>query len=349
MEGSFIGVYALITHKTIIKALWLSLGLFLNVAYAQEVIDNQKAVETEPAILERWQDGYFSDYIVGLINTQSQFGGYVQSFGETIDDFFGDESIQTTKKGSRLTLYSPLVFYGDGSIQQRLNFSAQLDLPKTNHRWKLVFVNWQDDDLAQTQSTSEKTIEGNNQAQFGARYLLGKDAFGFSHIETGLKFEEIIDPNPYIKYLKRYKYDFSESILSRTTHRLYLERYAGFAWEGQQVFDIRLNQTQLTRSQTSLTWWQQDKVLLLNQKGLLFEKDSANTASAYYVDIDYLLGENRHGLESVAVGVNWRSRLYKDWLFAEIEPQVSLTSEDDFNEPNYSLTLLLEMHFYGQK
>jgi hypothetical protein len=44
--------------------------------------------------------------------------------------------------------------------------------------------------------------------------------------------------------------------------------------------------------------------------------------------------------------MNWREKLYKDWLFGEIEPRATWRAEDDFKTPDLSVIFQLEMRFY---
>ncbi|QCU91030.1 hypothetical protein [Thiomicrorhabdus sediminis] len=304
----------------------------------------------QPSWLE---DSYFNDYMLPVSETQAWVGSYVQSFGEEIDDFLGDDSQSSIQKGNRVVLYTPFI-WDEGDLSQNIHIKAEIELPKTNHRWKLIFDNWREE-LTQSptetgvRDSRQSPLESESENQLGARYLLDYSENSFSHIESGLKFRDIIDPNPYINYLQRYKYELAQRLLSRSTSQLYLERYRGFSWQTEQIFDYHYNPETLWRSQSGLSYWHDNREWFFNQAFLWLEQTSSNTAAAYYIDTQWWLHDRDEALQTVSFGANWRSRLYQDWLFGEIEPQIYFDRIDNFNQPNYRIRLQLEMHFYDPR
>jgi len=107
-----------------------------------------------------------------------------------------------------------------------------------------------------------------------------------------------------------------------------------------------LNPKWLARGQTSATWWREDSEILLNQKAILFESVSPIRARAYFLDGNWNINNEDAMFKSVAFGMNWRERLYHDWLYSEFEPRATWSEKDSFKEPEFSVRLMLEMHFY---
>ena len=342
-------------QKAIIKALLIVSALFSSVCSSEESKPQTTKPETEKPLLEQVQNERIQGYLSGLSNVHAYIGGYVHSVGERIDNFFGDESSQVVHKGSRLIVYTPFTFYDNGETVSSLNFRALIDLPKTNHRWKILVSSFEGDEEKNVNSvtnseslagTTQNTVAEDSQNTLAGRYLFNASKNTFSHIDIGLKFINYIEPNPYIQYKVRYKKELSEMLQSRTTQNIYLERDRGLAWEGRQVFDYQLDPKWLARSQTSGTWWRDDEEVLINQKAILFEKVNSYRARAYFAEGNWNIDNQASLFESVSMGVNWRERVYKDWLFAELEPRATWYESNDFREPLYSLRLMLEMHFY---
>lgn len=356
-------------QKGIIKVLLLSSALFSfqtianekNVLPQSEAKDDLKVQQqTEQKLiikplLERVENPTIKSYLVGLSSAQAYVGSYVQSTGEKLDRFFGSDISEVSQKGSRLIVYTPFTYYDSGESVSSVNFKAQIDLPRTNHRWKVLVSSFEGDEeqnsnsLNQseiTPSNTQKTVDGDSQNTLAGRYLFESTKNVIAHMDLGLKFINYIEPNPFVKYKVRYKHNFENQVESRNTQNLYLERDRGFAWEGQQVFDYKLNPKWLARSQTSTTWWREDSEISLNQKAILFESVSPIRARAYFVDGNWDINNEEALFNSVAVGMNWRERLYHNWLYSEFEPRATWSEADSFKEPVYSVRLMLEMHFY---
>ncbi|WP_237261890.1 hypothetical protein [Thiomicrorhabdus immobilis] len=345
-------------QNAIIKALLISSGLFSAIGFSSTGFADDskpKSESEEKPLLERVANPKIKSYLSSLSSAQAYVGDYVQSTGERLDRFFGSDVLDVTHKGSRLIVYTPFTLYDNGDSYSSINFKAQIDLPRTNHRWKLLVSSFEGDEeqnvnsLNKTEispSNTQQTVDSDSQNTLAGRYLFQVSKNAIGHVDLGLKFINYIEPNPYVKYKIRYKKDLTESIEARTTQNLYLERDRGFAWEGQQVFDYQYQPKWLARSQTSTTWWRDDAEVLLNQKAVLFESVSSITARAYFVDGNWTIDNQNAIFNSVALGMNWREKLYQDWLYGELEPRVTWTETDNFNEPIYSLRLMLEMHFY---
>ncbi len=330
-------------------------GLFLLIL-SSGVLAEQEPVEDVPTkpVLERVESPDIKHYLGELSGMQSYVGGYVQSFGEGLDRFFGSEDLTVVSKRNQLKIQTPITFYQGGKTNSEINFKFQIDLPRTNHKWKLFITSFDEDEESQNNSeileraTDTRNVTDDNANRIGGRYILNSEKNRFSNIDTGLKFIGFIEPNPFIKYQDRYKKDLYDDLKSRTTHTLYLEREDGFAWEGEQVFDKKLTAEELLRSQSKLTWWRKDKQLLMNQRFTYFSQPNPFRANAYYLDARWIATDyDAVDFNSVAVGLNWRERLYQDWLFFEIEPKTTWYQADDrLTAPQYSLRFMLEMRFY---
>ncbi|WP_321325539.1 hypothetical protein [Thiomicrorhabdus sp.] len=322
--------------------------------------EKSELAPTQPVVdkplLEKINSPRIQHYLSTLSDSQAYVGKYVQSFGESIDRFFGSKDLDVVYKGNRLIVYTPFTIYDDGTSKGSINYRAQIDLPKTNNRWKILVSSFEQDELNQTNSlnNNSSTPRSNTQTDnpnssensLAGRFLLGNTKNRISQIDVGLKFINYIEPNPYVKYKIRYIKKSDKTLTNRGTQTLYLEREKGFAWEGQNVLDYQSNKEWLTRSQTTASWWRRDRQVLLNQKGVLFQTVSPYTVRGYYLDTNWSVINQGVTFENVGVGVNVRQQLYKKWLFGEIEPRVTWYESDNFSQPVYSLRVMLEMHFY---
>lgn len=356
--------------RLIIKGLLCFSALISVSSFADDVLPtkndtNQKSklnsiqLDVNKPLLEKINSPSLQSYLSTLSDSQAYIGKYVQSFGESIDRFFGSKDLDVVYKGNRLIVYTPFTIYDDGSSVGSVNYRAQIDLPRTNNRWKIVVSSLEQDDQNQTnsldnnnstpRSTTQATDSNSLENSLAGRFLLGNSKNSFSQIDIGLKFINYIEPNPYVKFKIRYSKKNDKKFTNRDTQTLYLERDKGFAWEGQHVVDYQANKEWLARSQTTASWWRQDQEVLLNQKGVLFETVSPYTVRGYFLDTNWSAVNQGVTFENVGVGVNVRQQLYNNWLFGEIEPRATWSETDSFKDPVYSVRLMLEMRFFQPK
>ena len=324
-----------------------------------ETKSKEKNAQPTDYLFQNTQNLSLQSVLNRLESWQANMGQYIDDSGERLDRFFGEDEFDVTRKGSRLDILLPTTLYDNGKLTTGLNFRAQLDLPRTNHRWKIVLTSYEDslydDESGKTTpnnpNTASSVIKGeeDNSTTLAARYLLFSKKDIFSHLDFGLKFTDLIDPNPYGRFRIRNKSMLSEKLSSRMTNDIYLERSRGGAIETQQVFDYQRDDKDLLRSQTTGVWWHERGDYLLNQKGTWYQTINAHRVHAYYISGNWQIDNESVLFNDVSVGMNWREKLYKDWLFGEVEPRAIWREENNFETVELSLMLQLEIRFYPPK
>ncbi|WP_319380637.1 hypothetical protein [Thiomicrorhabdus sp.] len=330
--------------------------LLATVVRAEETPDDKEADDKIDYWLEPMEDdGAWKSSLEGLKSTQSWVGAYVDDFGEKVDRFLGDDQISVIRKGSRLKLYFPFYFYNDGQVDAPVYFSAQWDLPRTNHRWKIQISSFEEslnDDVEGIQGRDAPEnnnllkTEKNNPTSISARHLLSSEKDRLIQLDFGLNFYDIWKPNPYLRVRNRIRNELSSTVHSRTTNKVFIERRQGFAWELQQVLDFQIEPARLVRSQTTGTWWHKPGEYTVNQKLIDYHTINPHRLGSYFIDSNWTLTNERAIFDDVSVGFNLREKLYKDWLFSEIEPKITWYNEREWNDPELRLMLKLEMLFY---
>ena len=321
---------------------------YLNQETTQPSLPSTFSKEKKPPLLERVTNPEIKSYLQQLESAQQMVGNYVQSSGEVIDRFFGSDALDIISKKNHLTIYSPVTFYQGGKTVSNLDFKLQIDLPKTNNRWKVFLSSFDEQEESNTTTLNQNNdgLNGNRDNRLGGRYLINDNKNRITQTDIGMKFINFIEPNPYIEFEDRVKNKWIASIESRTTNTILLERNEGLAWQGEQVFDKKMGVEGLLRSQTRLNWWRKDSLRRIKQRFAYFHQFSPYRANAYYIDANWLADDLPQRFDNLTVGMNWRERLYKRWLFAELEPRVIYyKNANGFSQPHYSLKLLLEMHF----
>lgn len=316
---------------------------------ASELISNSQKQSNNKPILERIENQNIQHYLGELDGFQSTIGGYVQSTGDGLDRFFGSEDLDIISKKSHLTIQAPATFYGDDKMQSQWKFRLQVALPKINHRWKLFISSFDEEDVGENNPRLDEDRGLNNQEyRLGGRFLVANEQNRLAKLDTGVKFMNGIQLNPFISYEERYQTRLNNSVLSRSQYELYLEYEDGLAWEGKQVFDKALSQQHLIRSQSDVSWQRKDQEVELTQRLIYFYQPNQFRAHAYYLNGYWQADNESIDFDAIALGMAWREQLYKDWLFAELEPRITWqqTPENALSTPNYSLRFMIEMDFY---
>lgn len=291
-----------------------------------------------------------------LEEAQKRMGKYVNDTGEAIDLFFGRDTTNITFKGSRLDILLPMVLYDSGSLRTSANFRAQIDLPRTQYRWKLFLASFEQtlEDSPQalsgigesTSVSSTGTVNDTNSNSLGALYQLFEMENTKANIDIGLNASSLIEYSPFIRMKLRYRKQLTPKITSRLTQNTFWSTARGGALDVKQTFDYDYRKDVLLRSQTAAIWWNDDEYTQLNQKAVLFNKLNAHRVHAYYLRGQWDNASDVMNFQEVSIGINWREKLYKEWLFAELEPKMTWRADDDFKQPIASILLMLEMRFY---
>ena len=292
-----------------------------------------------------------------LATTQTTLGRYVHTAGEKIDLFFGNENSDLINKGSQLKVYLPFRFYERQDFETSLNFSLHLELPRTNRRWNLFVSSYQqsvaDSNQTERDSSSLATSTAQNESQneigsLGLFYDLFEDKNIVTKLDFGVNVLGLTDLDPFIRLRARHHTALSVDITSSQTQRIYWEGRDGYTWDMRQVFDLEQSEKNLIRSRSAARWWITGEALEFNQRFSIFHTVSKRRILGYYAywQWDDSLGPMQQ--TEIATGVNVRDKLYKDWLYGEIEPKLTWRVEDHFKRSEFSILFMLEMIFYGE-
>lgn len=294
-----------------------------------------------------------------LDKVQGWVGSYVEDVGESADAFFGSEEDFDRTQGSRLDVMTPITFHENGKIDTRVKFRGKVALPRTNKRWNLIVQSAENSlsDYANTGSASNTT--SNNQfsgtatnndtaATVGLRYALEVKNYTNSFVGFGLNFRGL-SPDPYARIKGTYKWQLSDRVYSRMVQDLFWENYAGVGLTSKQTFDYQFNQENLLRSETQGTWWDKEQYYELHQVFYFYQTMNVHRAIAYHVGWDWDTKNVGPHLVSYHTGFQLRERIYKKWLFFEIQPRVDFNQDTGFRKADPNITFMLEAQFYDSK
>lgn len=285
---------------------------------------------------------------------QSWLGDHVDNVGERADTFFGSEQSFDRSKGSRLDVLFPMRYGKDGTLSTELKYRAKIELPRTNQRWHLI-VESVDENLrsdSNGNSASPTVVASNGESEettsVGLRFMIGVKDYTFSFVDVGLNFRNLVEPDPFARIRGEYKWELTDKFTSRMNQNLFWENFRGVGLNSRQTFDYAATQEDLLRSETDGTWWDKGQYYDLNHNFIMFHKINEHRGVSYNVGWNWNTLEKGFHLNSYNVGINVRERIYKKWLFFEIEPRVSFFEEDEFTTADPSITFTFEIQFYNR-
>ena len=320
-------------------------------ATGPDIKDRQAVEDDLKYFLEQFHGKEFVDWMKGLIGLKYEVTDYLDDVGDNVDKFLGDETLQVERRGSVFKLYLPFTYYDRGVLESTPKFRAYIDMPRTKKRMRLLISSFDetnldnaDDSLNATPNLGQGGLDDDSGTSIAAQYLLDSREnrlfqFDLGARVSGLKF------NPYARLRFRYKTKFDNFVVSRSTQTLLYERIRHWVWEMRQDFDYQTASNHLLRSETRGTWLVEDELYQIRQRGIVFFQINQHRVRSYFAEGYFDYDRNGFSAQQYALGMNWREKLYQDWLFAEMEPRLSWFAEDDFDSTQFSIRFMLEMHF----
>lgn len=298
-------------------------------------------------LLQGVEDTWLLQGIDILERFQGWLGTRVQETGQGIDDYFGSDEAFERSIGNRLDIMTPVVFHDSGQVEMSMRLRAKFALPKIEKRWQFLITSEDssvkgqvNDDLAR------EVIEQEGTTSLGFQVALEEFDKLATLLDFGINFQNIVDPDPYVRLKKRYEWPVEGGWTTRMSQNLFWERYAGPGLESKLVFDKDLDAEYLFRSQTDGVWWHDDEYYDLTQRLLLYQKVNPHRLLTYQARWGWDTRDVGAHITDYGAALNWRELAYKNWLYFEVEPGVAFSEENDFSKADLTLMLMLEMRFF---
>jgi hypothetical protein len=274
------------------------------------------------------------------------------SMSEYFSGFFKDETFLNSNTKSYVRLRLGPEFYSKEKNKMALRASVSLDLPHTKDSVDIFFGEDIEDELSDKAPSPEA-----QKATLGIRYYIPEFLEDLkSDISVGVR-----GIDPFVKLYFKYTLDYASWRIYPTQEFRYsaddnLAKW-GYEEKTRLYFDRRISPHEmvrilLRRSSEEERYGQRYGMTLSYFNTLNKRKTGINT----YVSIsgdsfyfknhpDYIPDGHEHsGIDNYRLGFVWKKGIYKDWLFAEIEPLVEWDRKYYFDE-NYVLKTTLELWF----
>jgi len=280
---------------------------------------------------------------------------------DRVDNYFGNRYyVKDQQKSAAVVTLD--CYQTETAFSLRPSVNAKISLPGTEDRFHVLVEHVQEramdkmsalervrnsqDYLARTLG-SNPDADGDNSATFiGVSYARKLTSVLANHADVGVNYSFLPKPWELPKPYASYNLDLSTGIgdfLIRQDNQVFWQYQKDAGYSGALVLTYKIDEDLLLESEfdgnrtfinpnwsmletVSLNWIASDRDILTPMFQTTMNSMPAVSASMY------------------TVAVNWRRRLYENWLFFGLAPQIDYPRSKAF-EPQYRLTLSLEIVF----
>lgn len=269
---------------------------------------------------------------------------YVVGIARNIDAYLAGDNLSTTDNKSHLTLKSKWTFRKAGDFDDRYRVRGKLDLPNTKKRLKLFI----DSDAERENSLEESILnsredigENRESSRLGLEFFNKKMRRWNRFFRVGVRFRGALDPF-FKAQIKREDNVFEHWLLTTKQELWYYDR-EGWGERTSFLMEKPKGDNALFRVLSSAQFEDDSDEFELAQAYSFLQALSDKRSIEYSTGV---LGTNRPSLKTTDyfLSVRYRQRLYKDWIYLSVIPELIFPREDSF-KPNPAFGLNLEVVF----
>jgi len=273
----------------------------------------------------------------------------VNDAAKWVDAFFGDERFVSEEAYSRIRL-TPSAFFEEGEAPDyKFRVNAKIRVPRMSKKLRLVIADTSEDEetVLARETFPEARQSENDATAIGLQYFLRTKNKLNTSVTAGIKIGSghVVDFFVGPRVRKTWPFDVWQL---RFTERV--RWYTDIGWESRTRFDFeRLFRDDLFfRATTDLRWRDEDyndDGFRLEAGPTLTQRLRSKAAIDYQWNNVFLTKPDFH-LDETTLRLRYRQRIWRKWLFYEINPQVAFRNDDDFrNTPG--IEFRLEASFGG--
>jgi hypothetical protein len=258
-----------------------------------------------------------------------------QALTEWMDAFFGDPNYDLEQAESFLRLEFIQQWDEDDGSDFNLRLRGKVQLPQISKRLNLIFQDDEGEELTEEERQQED--------QIGLQYNMREGERSRFDITLGWASD---GPRPGVRY--RYENSFNANTSYRYLQRLQHESGEGFYTIGRFDINHRLAENKILRWFNRGIWGEETDGVEWRTGLSLRQRKKQDTrrpvAIAYFTSINGVTRPNSR-VKNYRAGVLWRRKIYRDYLFFEVEPAMNYRQRkpEDDREPAWSVVLRLEI------
>lgn len=258
-----------------------------------------------------------------------------------LDSFFRDERMEIEENKSSLRVkLSSWIEDGEG-VDFRVRARLKLVLPHFEDKLHIVFTGERDEDRDGKGDAFDDLLRDettDNNFNLGLRYFFRMAHENNISFRVGMRVNEfppVVYGGPRFSFSKPF-----DPWLIRFTQNI--RYYSDSLWQARSILDFErpLWERFFLRTTAEGAWYEEEDGYFYELKCRLFHALDENRAFEYQW-LNYFETRPDHRFEESVVAVKYRQRIWRQWLFFEITPQVSFREDDDYR-PTAGITFAME-------
>ncbi|MGI9569737.1 MAG: hypothetical protein ACR2PH_08375, partial [Desulfobulbia bacterium] len=265
----------------------------------------------------------------------------INSAAQWIDSFFDDDRFIAEDATTKVRLSESVFLEHGDSPEFKTKVSLSIKIPKTKRRLR-VFVASEDDTNKTPDALFNRVEDSEETSAAGVQYFAKTSKKRNLSLTTGIKLDStefFIGP----RYRRTFRFD---SWQLRFTQRVrWLSRKG---WEATTRFDYErlLGEKLFFRHTVEGRWRDEDEGYQYEIRPSLIQQLRSKKPIEYRWNNLFKTSPN-HRLDSSVLLIRYRRNFKRKWLFYEINPQIALRNDEDF-EPKAGITFQIEVVFGGK-
>lgn len=253
------------------------------------------------------------------------------SLSAQIDAYFAGKKYEEETNNSYIKTGFQTSKYGNKPFNNEMLFKAKIELPKLEKKLNLIVEDIREFD---NESANKNKVQSGDRVDrvqeltAALRFEFLKDSNWKLDNDAGIKVKLPLDP------YYRFRVSWKKVLLERW-YSYFSQRFSWFnssGWESftDFYFDTPIYPSLLFRFFNSAYWSDKASEMEWVHSLSLYKTYTPKLISQYYFSIQSKSKNEVTALQAYSVGANFRYKIYKEWLFLNINPSVSYHRRDNF-------------------
>ncbi len=294
---------------------------------------------------ETQQAPYWQRSAAWMAGSRDELSEHIETLGRRLDSFFSGQEVMVDKNKSYIRMRLGAIWKERYGVENDSDIKFRLDLPATKERYRIVIESESEEDHSLEESNRPALMDQSSPSResvsAAVRFVSGVVKHWDTDLDIGVRTRIPLDP--FIRGTAKREWDLDDNWVGRIHQRVSYFHSNSFSAKTKFIFERPLSQKSLFRHKTELEWEKLEDQLAFADVFSVFNEIDDDRVVEYQFGILGSSLSNTH-IDDIFVGANYRERLYKDWLYLEVIPEILFPREDDY-EMTHSLTLRLEVMF----
>ena len=287
---------------------------------------------------------YLEKSFAWFVDHRNNWSSTIGDLGRQIDGFFADPETVYTENKSFVKIGFFNVWRKIEGLDPEPRFKFRLDLPHTRKKLKLVIENEPDETISLSEQNRQNVLRKNETTDSSSTgFLRILSVFQEWKLKTDIGVRLRNPPDTFIRGRASKRWPISDNWQFRLSESISYFHSEGFGHSSKAFFESKLSDDLFFRSKTEAQWLKRDDAWEFAEILTLSHVVTEDKALSYRIG---WLSESRPTprTSSYYTNITYRQKLYEDWLFLEVTPELLFPRDDDF-KPNPSLTFGIEVIF----